>query len=60
MKFSESFNLGGMTSTLADIMAAEKHDQSKVVDTDYEPPSARQRTRLMENNNDDNRGTSVP
>jgi hypothetical protein len=60
MKFSESSNLGRMTSTFADIMAAEKRDQPKVIDIDDEPPKTRQRTRLMENNNDDNRGTSVP
>jgi hypothetical protein len=59
-KFSESFNLGGMAGTPADIMAAEKRDQFKVVDTGNGPPRTRQRTRLMENNNDDNRGTSVP
>jgi hypothetical protein len=59
MKFSESFNLGGITSTLPDIMAAEKRDQFKVIDIDDEPPRIRQRTRLMENNNDDNRGASV-
>jgi hypothetical protein len=34
-------NLGGMTSTLADSMTAEKRDQSKIVDIDEVPPRKR-------------------
>jgi hypothetical protein len=60
MKFSEPFNLGRVTSSiLVDIMLAKKQSQSKAVDADDKIPRTRQRTKLIENNDNDNRGTSV-